>query len=520
MPRISLILACLFLFTGLRISSGSDYTVSRPPESFFEIVEPRDREAAQEFYRKYASADGLPVVAAEEVADEALIRTCEIVAHMLAGRPDVQQKMIENGMYLIIIGKDQVYTDMPEYRNVRNKDYMNERVRGTGGKPTSFGEENLLCLALDRYDDESIAVHEFCHTIDGTLRTLDSEWRNRLRAVYKSVTSQRKYEKAYAGSNPGEYWAEIAQSYFDSNRINNWNHGPVGTREQLQSYDPEGYQLVHSTFRLTPDIDWRYSYLQEHPIVISPPAKFRIAPYYRKFSYAREFTVVGRAAADEALLQANDTIRKMFAYRHDILKALINEEVKLVVLDNTEKLTDLPEWPELNADGHLPGTRFVAYSPAAKLVVVDSNEVLLTPGKLNSLGNPVIQGMTSAFYRITAQRPVDPNWDDRGMEVQQYELNVERLDERFGRQVEELFAKAQDLGKWKGTPALKSAANFLAAGVLAYFDAGGAELTPTGENAAIATREQLQEYDKSLYELVHTLMAYEDRVDWRYSAGR
>ncbi len=40
-------------------------------------------------------------------------------------------------------------------------------LRGTGGLAiTSFGEENLLNLANDRYDDESIAVHEFCHTID------------------------------------------------------------------------------------------------------------------------------------------------------------------------------------------------------------------------------------------------------------------------------------------------------------------------------------------------------------------
>ena len=47
--------------------------------------------------------------------------------------------------------------------------------------PTSFGEENLLSLPLDRYDDESIGVHEFCHTIDGTLARIDPTWRERLR---------------------------------------------------------------------------------------------------------------------------------------------------------------------------------------------------------------------------------------------------------------------------------------------------------------------------------------------------
>ena len=38
-----------------------------------------------------------------------------------------------HGTRLIIIGKDQVYTDMPEYRNHPNPAYQNERVRGTGG---------------------------------------------------------------------------------------------------------------------------------------------------------------------------------------------------------------------------------------------------------------------------------------------------------------------------------------------------------------------------------------------------
>ncbi|TWT35884.1 hypothetical protein KOR34_07810 [Posidoniimonas corsicana] len=494
--------------------------VSPPPESFFEIVRERDREPAREFYAKYASAGGLPVVAAEEVADEALTRTVEIVEHMLAGRPDVLQKMVENQMYLIIIGKNQVYTDMPENRHVRNKEYMNERVRGTGGKPTSFGEENLLCLALDRYDDESIAVHEFCHTIDGTLRSLDSEWRDRVRSVYRSVLDQGKYQGAYAGSNPGEYWAEIAQSYFDCNRVNNWNHGPVGTREDLRAYDPEGYQLVHTTFNLTPENDWRYTYLQKHPVVIDPPEKFDINPYYTKFSWAREFTVLGRQAPDAALLKANDTIRKLFAYRHDILKALITDDVRLVVLGAGETLSDLPEWPLLEQAGLLPDARQAKYSPDAKLVVVPAEQVAVDPASLDASGNPVIALMMDAAYQITASRPVDPDWENRGRDVQQYELNVERLDERFGKKVSETRSAAVADGKWSGTPAAGSDADYFIAGVLAYFDAGGAALTPTGARQPILDRAALRDYDPGLYELVHETMAYEGRQDWKFQAGQ
>jgi len=144
------------------------------------------------------------VAASGEVADLALQRTYDLVTHLLAGRPDVLQAMISNGMYLIIIGKDQVYTDMPEYRNHPNPAYQNERVRGTGGKPTSFGEENLLSLPIDRYDDESIGLHEFCHTVDGTLRTIDPTWSQRRNGAYSNIVHQGLWKNTYAGSNPGE----------------------------------------------------------------------------------------------------------------------------------------------------------------------------------------------------------------------------------------------------------------------------------------------------------------------------
>ena len=164
-------------------------------------VREKDRDAARAFYRKYLDVKGMPVVASAEVADLALQRTYEIVTHVLAGRPDVVKAMVDRGMYLTIIGKDQVYTDLPENRNAPNPAYLNERVRGTGGFPTSFGEENLLSLPLDRYDDESIGVHEFCHTIDSTLARIDPTWRERKNALTRTRLAKGLFKDTYAGSN-------------------------------------------------------------------------------------------------------------------------------------------------------------------------------------------------------------------------------------------------------------------------------------------------------------------------------
>ena len=165
---------------------------------------------------------------------------------------------------------------------------MNERVRGTGGLDvTSFGEENLLNLAGDRYDDESIGLHEFCHTIDAALTQLDATWKQRLRDTYlAAVTQQGLWKLTYAASNPAEYWAEICQSYFHCNRINNWNHNSIATREQLKAYDPAGYDLVRSTFNLKPSDDWTLPVLRLQPSVVAPPGRYHLDPYYTKFTFA------------------------------------------------------------------------------------------------------------------------------------------------------------------------------------------------------------------------------------------
>src|SRR3712207_3518920 len=63
--------------------------VTPVPERVFEKYPERDREAARAFYGKHVDVGGLSILAHASVADEALVRTHEIVGHMLAARPDV-----------------------------------------------------------------------------------------------------------------------------------------------------------------------------------------------------------------------------------------------------------------------------------------------------------------------------------------------------------------------------------------------------------------------------------------------
>lgn len=59
----------------------------------------------------------------------------------------------------------------------------------------------------------------------------------------------------YAIKNRGEYWAEIVQAWYDTNRTMDHDHNHIHTRQQLKAYDPVGAALCEEVLR---DTDWRF----------------------------------------------------------------------------------------------------------------------------------------------------------------------------------------------------------------------------------------------------------------------
>jgi hypothetical protein len=220
------------------------------------------------------------------------------------------------------------------------------------------------------------------------------------------------------------------------------------------------------------------------------------------------------------MLRANNIIRKMFAYRHDILKALMAAGVRLAILGPDEKIADLPEYRSSKGPQFDPLARFLDYSPEAKLLVVGEENVLGDHEKPGVGPDQVIRVFARAAQAVAGTRPVDPNWDKRGQAVQQYELRVKRLDVRFDQNLEELYRHAVEVGKWKGTPAARDRVEYWAAGVLAYFNAAGQTPVPIGASHAICTREALKAYDPELFALVNETMAYQGHIDWRLGPDR
>ena len=288
----------------------------------------------------------------------------------------------------------------------------------------------------------------------------------------------------------------------------------------MKQYDPDGYELARTTFNLSPQNDFVLEPLRVQPSVVAPPARFKIDPYYTKFTFAREFPVIGsKKVSNAALLKANDTIRKMFAYRHDILKAMIEDGARLVVLGEGEKLSDLPEFKQSQNTPSFDPVRYLDYTPSLKLMAVPEENVLGLPGEPFAGECMVVNEFAKALYQVTGFRPVDPAFDQR-RQKQQYELRVKRMDIEFDHKLLEIYDGAVAKGLWKGTTAARERAEYWAAGVEAYFDAAGAGQPPNDADRPITTREVLKSYDPDLYELVDETMAYKGHVDWRFRPYR
>lgn len=246
------ILCCTVCFSMVDAEEPSDSKLSRKRHAYRVTAPPAELKLPA-FYKKYVDANGYPIVSSERVNDYALKEAAYLVDLLLAKRPNLRRVMAENGSRLIVIGKDEFTTDIPEYKDLKPKDYWDARARGLGGSTTdpvcSCGEENLLAYPGDPYHAECILIHEFAHNIHlrGLLRT-DPTFDSRLKKTYQEAMEKKLWLGKYASVNSREYFAEGVQSWFNNNRPPDHDHNHVDTRKELREYDPQLAALCEEVF--------------------------------------------------------------------------------------------------------------------------------------------------------------------------------------------------------------------------------------------------------------------------------
>lgn len=213
------------------------------------ILDPPEKD----FFSKTLDFHGIPIKTHKVVADEALFATYGrlslLFSNLLPRQPMVISNLVAAGAELHIIGRDQVTTDLPEWRHDKGKplaEYKgltrDQRTRGMGGRLTSCGEENLLKLEKDRYRGRDICLHEFSHNIRN--HGIQQELRTQFNEQYHRSLAKGLWVKSYAGSNPDEFFAELTMWYFGTHGdLSMTGPKPANGPEGLKKYDPEAFGL-------------------------------------------------------------------------------------------------------------------------------------------------------------------------------------------------------------------------------------------------------------------------------------
>ncbi|MDP6545019.1 MAG: hypothetical protein QGH60_13600 [Phycisphaerae bacterium] len=477
------------------------------------------------FYKQYIMVGDLPIVSSDKVSKAALVEAARLTEKMLAGRPDILKAMVQRNGRIMVVGVKEGITDLPEYGWLKPKVFWDMRSRGFGGGHgkvnTSCAEENLLCLPDDLYEEECIFIHEFAHTIHETINLgdKDKKFDKKLKKLHKQAIAKGlwscSYKPMYAVVNEREYWAEGVQSWFDCNNQNNFKHNHIDTREELKAYDPDLAGLIDETLRLTEKTDWRYKAPRKRPYVTAPGESLKCDPFYKKHVRARDFAILSSdKVSDVALLEANRIVRHMFAYRHDILKDMIQADLRLVVLGEKEEISDIPE---------LKRKKTPRSGDKAPPIVCSQKNLLNEKGDQSVL----IRELARAIHVVCGLRPVD---EKLAKALEAYEkdkkasarifrcqLGVKPIDLRFDEKLKQLHTSALAKGLWKDTLAGAGHVDYWVEGVQSWFDANA---QGTDGHNKVNTRKELEAYDPDLAKFIAEVFLHTQRVDWRYEPSK
>lgn len=231
------------------------------------------------------------------------------------------------------------------------------------------------------------------------------------------------------------------------------------------------------------------------PEPVPPPASvqeaFDLDPFYRQWIDVEGLPVIASEKVNPyALKEAAWLIRKMLQHRQDILQALVQNDVRFVVIAHNEMRTRIPEYRNLSPNYYwdLGGRGFGPRDPISIASCGEEN-LLNYPGDPFRSQNILIHEFGHAIH-IMGLNTVAPSFDE---------------------QLTTAYNSARKKGLWRGTYAITNRKEYWAEGLQSWFDTNSA--IDTYQNH-IETREQLKAYDPGLATLLTEVFG---DSDWRYT---
>ncbi len=213
--------------------------------------------------------------------------------------------------------------------------------------------------------------------------------------------------------------------------------------------------------------------------IVAPPESLELDEVYTQCILVEGFPIVGSANVQPAALQeAAYIVRHMLHPRPDVLQAMAENSVRLVVMAHDEFTTDVPEHSDLEPaaywDRRARGLGATHERPA---VSCGEENLLQFPGDPYHTENILVHEFAHAID----------------------EMGLRDVDEEFEDRLAETFASAEAEALWEDAYAMTNMQEYWAEGVQSYF---GTNRENDHDHNHVNTRDELREYDPRLFELI------------------
>ncbi len=232
------------------------------------------------------------------------------------------------------------------------------------------------------------------------------------------------------------------------------------------------------------------SLLCAEPIPDGLRGRLRLDPFYQKYADADGLPVIGSAHVQQAALnECAWIVRKMLSQRPDILQALVDANVRFVIMAHHEYTTDVPEHSRLQPKVYWDRrARGLGATPETPVVSGGEENLLAFPGDPYPTEIIPLHEFAHAIH-LVAMRKVDPTFQTR--------LNA-------------AFERARAKGLWQNTYAAVNVEEYWAESVQAWFDNNAENNSLHNE---VNTRAELIAYDPMIADLCRDVFG---ENAWRY----
>lgn len=330
----------------------------------------------------------------------------------------------------------------------------------------------------------NFALHELAHAYHD--RVLKGGFGNGdVRAAYEKAKASKSYDdverqdsegkrskaRAYAMTNPQEYFAELTEAYFTTN-----DFFPFKWSE-LVSHDPTGYAMIRKAWGV--------------PDVSTPPSSITKHPFYGKFFDADGYPVISSSKVnDYALKETGYLINLLLARRPDVKAAMVASGSRMVVIGYNEFTTDVPEYSRMTPKD-------------------------FWDARARGLGGSETDPVCSCAEENVLGYPGDP-YSTESIVIHEFAHNIHlrglvRIDKTFQERLDGIYAAAMKAGLWKGKYASTNSAEYFAEGVQSWFDNNREN---DHDHNHVNTRAELIQYDPALAALCKEVFG---ETELRYS---